>query len=602
MSTLRERLHAFLNAETTIDLAQAAPLGVLAGISAAAIAAGGIAGIFGGLAVNFTSSLIDKILTATTDRERRELIRTGLQNGDGDVQRLTAGALVQAGPEVAQSLPAADRDLLFTAVEQAMQAGGPPLSAIAGRYLAALRNPAADWPALQTTLFAEAAIVRQTMEVGDQGVIRGGRQEAADVTGSVDQTARAGQGGVIENTTQSAIGVRAAAAPATQADATPEPPAFTTVRISLTPTAAGAQLAWESAAFGTAKSNFRTPFSTAELELVLTLLNWQQHPTQQLSAAQVQQLQALGLDPADPAAAQIVGYRLYTALTADPAAAAALTSARNLAIHAAAPLSLCLHMSVNATALAALPWELLWAPGETTPLLLGDGQAGSLTRHLDLDRAPITGGGRKPLRVRAIVPHADHALEARTAEQAARTAAWQPLIDAGSVTLEPDISPATRTALADALNNAGPPTVLHYVGHGMFANNEGYLVLDSATGNWDRAPISQVGPLLAGARLAVITACEGAKLAVEGSATGLLGGVAPALSAQGVPLVVGMQLRIGQSAANQATSVIYSQLAAGHSLQAAVAAARRTLYSAGSPAWYVPTLYLRTGSDAPAYV
>ena len=69
----------------------------------------------------------------------------------------------------------------------------------------------------------------------------------------------------------------------------------------------------------------------------------------------------------------------------------------------------------------------------------------------------------------------------------------------------------------------------------------------------------------AGVGLVVLAACQSASVAgVDGS---MLGGVAPALIAHGVPMMVAMQLTVRQDAANAATHVIYEQLAAGSSVR-----------------------------------
>ncbi|MEI8166711.1 MAG: hypothetical protein WCG26_10030, partial [Chloroflexales bacterium] len=217
MSTLLQRLTEYLAAPSTMDLAEAVPLGVLAGASAATIAAvigmpafttSGLGVILGGLAVNFTSALIDNILNATSDRERRKLIQQGLQAGDPQVQTLVAGAMVYAGPDVAGALPLADRTDLVTALEQGMRDAGGPLAAIAPRYAAALRAPNADWAALQGTLGRELEMTRQIVRVGKQGKIKEVDQDVTRRKGSIEQILEGGDGAEISGSTQTVTGVR----------------------------------------------------------------------------------------------------------------------------------------------------------------------------------------------------------------------------------------------------------------------------------------------------------------------------------------------------------------------------------------------------------
>ncbi|NTU80758.1 MAG: CHAT domain-containing protein [Chloroflexales bacterium] len=623
MADLLQRLKDYLAAPSTLDLAEAAPLGVLAGASAATIAAiigmpafatTGLGAILGGLAVNFTSSLIDKILTAAGERERRKLIQQGLEGHDRDVQTLVAGAMVFAGPEVATAIPDTDRAELVAALEGAMRKAGGTLAAIAAPYGAALRDPAADWGAVQAALRQEAATLRQIAEVGAEGRIENFRQRSENTEGSVDQILRAGRGGVISGGSQEAIGTHKSAppAPVTPPVAPPEhtpdpPPAALHVRLRCAPTDTGAVLTWESDAFGVATSTFVSPYQGPDLDLVLRALDALQYPSESFTPEEIARFTALKLLHTNGILAEeshrSVGQSLYRALTADPRAAVALATARNLATHEGRPLSLAIHVPQGAIALAALPWELLWAAGEPAPLLLSRGLAGSLTRQLDLSQAvpPPRPGGR-PLRVRAIVPHAGLEESQRAEERASREAAWARLVAGGAVALLPDISPATRETIADALRHDGPPDILHFIGHGRFSGGEGHLVLDRAGGGWDPTPISQLGPALSRVRLAVIAACQGAMVGTAETSAGVLGGVAPALIAQGVPLVVAMQLTVRQSAANRATGVIYEDLAAGRSLQAAVAAARLALYTGedSGASWYVPTLYMRARGEGPA--
>ena len=227
MSTLLQRLTEYLAAPSTMDLAEAIPLGVLAGASAATIAAvigmpafttSGLGVILGGLAVNVTSALIDNILNATSDRERRKLIQQGLQAGDPQVQTLVAGAMVYAGPDVAGALPLADRTDLVAALEQGMREAGGPLAAIAPRYAAALCAPNADWAALQGTLGRELATL--TQEAVAEETISDFHQKAHTVEGTVRQGQQAKN---ITGGSQVATGVRKPRDPAPPAPSASAP-------------------------------------------------------------------------------------------------------------------------------------------------------------------------------------------------------------------------------------------------------------------------------------------------------------------------------------------------------------------------------------------
>jgi hypothetical protein len=177
------------------------------------------------------------------------------------------------------------------------------------------------------------------------------------------------------------------------------------------------------------------------------------------------------------------------------------------------------------------------------------------------------------------------------------------LLDGGYIEVD-ELEPATPQALVDALQTRPRPDVLHYYGHGRYAAGQGALLLDApdaAGGAWVAADALMA--LLGGVRMVALFACQGA--AVGGApASDVLAGVAPALSAAGVPLVMGMQFAVRVRAATRASGVMYRALVAGWSVQQAVALARQALYveEPDRASWYVPVLYVRAHEPAAAYL
>ncbi|MBX0331330.1 CHAT domain-containing protein, partial [Oscillochloris sp. ZM17-4] len=367
---------------------------------------------------------------------------------------------------------------------------------------------------------------------------------------------------------------------------------------------------WESDTLGVRHSTFSPPYSAEDLPLVIKALDQLQQLSCGFSSAEVERLAALGIPVCNglivDTAHQTVGRTLHRALTSDPAGAIALQIAREMASSTGVPLSLRLRFPPNATALAALPWELLWGD-EPTPLLLSRGQLAPCTRHIDLSAAiPPTRSITTPLRILPITPHAGIAAADRQAEQEARNKTWQPLIDQGDVIMLAEVSPATPRAIVDAIQAGPPPDIIHYVGHGAYRNGQGYLILDQPTGGWNPTPVSRLLPLFGGVCLVVLATCQGAMVGADPDQAqpSLLSGVAPALSAAGVPMVVGMQLTIRMAALNRATAVIYRALAQGKSIQDAVSTARQALYveEPDGASWYVPVVYIRSRETGPAYL
>ncbi|NNJ11776.1 CHAT domain-containing protein [Chloroflexales bacterium ZM16-3] len=378
--------------------------------------------------------------------------------------------------------------------------------------------------------------------------------------------------------------------------------------ITFRPSSDRINLHWESDVLGVTYSAFTPPYQGDDLELVIRGLDHLQHPTGGLSAGDLERLAGLGL-PVEHGflgerAHKAVGRALFRALTAYSEGARVLRQARDSAIDKDVPLALRLHFPPEGVALAALPWELLW-DDEELPFLLRGRYPVDCTRCIELNEAiPPTRLSPTPLRILPIVPHAGVDTASRAAERTARLAAWQPLIDQGLAVMLKEVSPATPRTIGDAFRNGPPPDIVHYVGHGAYHDGSGRLLLDDDNGGRSATPISQLRPLLVGARMVVLTACQSGIAGSVGGGVAPFNGVAPALSAGGVPIVVGMQLTVRISAANRATSLIYQALAQGQSVQSALGEARRALYAEeeDNASWYVPTLYIRSRETGPVYL
>jgi CHAT domain len=394
------------------------------------------------------------------------------------------------------------------------------------------------------------------------------------------------------------------AATAPHSSGSPPPTADEPLRLTLTfdPADTDVQVHWESDAIGVAESRFTPPYRDDDLALVVRALDSQQRQSFSFDAAEQARLAAYGLtDSAGRPRAdmpQRVGRALYDALTADLAGAKALATARDHATATGRPLALALRFSPHAVEPAALPWELLW-PDEPVPLLFSRGALTGCARHLDLAQAlPPTRPRQGPLHILAVAPKAGIDAAVRQAERAARMAAWQPLIDQGAVLMD-EVGPATRQVIMDAIHRQ-QPDVIHYYGHGRYRQGLGELQLDAPGGGPSWTGADRLMTLFGGTRLVVLHACQGGMV---GDA-GLLTGIAPALSAAGVPLVIGMQLSVRITAATRASAVIYGALSAGHSVQDAVGRARQALYveEDDQASWYVPVLYIRSHETGPVYL
>jgi DNA-binding NarL/FixJ family response regulator len=363
------------------------------------------------------------------------------------------------------------------------------------------------------------------------------------------------------------------------------------------------QISWECDEVGHYTSTFRPPYDTATLPLVVKALNAIQYPTYPTEGPRFEQVERdqlvkLGLWQNDRVAIDIdrrVGRALYDRLLTDNAAEVALSGVRNAAIANARPLTYLLRFPPNAVELAALPWELL--RDNTNPLVLSRGQLASFVRYLDLEQAlppPYTPG--KMLRILAIAPNSDIPLEVRAEERQARNNAWAKLQAEGAVALE-ELSPAKIADLVDRIQSGPPVDIVHFYGHGRYENRQGELLFDAPGGGKTWIGADKLAALLGQTRLVMLHACKSAMI----GEAGLVTGVASALTAAGVPMVVAMQLVVQMDAATRFAGIVYNDLARGQSIQEAVSRARQALYveSADGASWYVPTLMIRSRNTEP---
>ncbi len=371
-----------------------------------------------------------------------------------------------------------------------------------------------------------------------------------------------------------------------------------------------AHVRWEASEIGAPEDTTLTPpYAGSDLELMLRALDWRQstmnHPG--FSGTQLARLQTLGLAESRVAPGrllhQVVGRALYEALAAGEGASR-LAVIRSHITSADRPLALRLHFRPDAVELAALPWELLWGPGDQQPLLMRV-SGSSCTRHLPpVDAVSPSRGGSKPLRVLPVVAHYGLSDDYRAAERASRAGALGRISQAEVVQLR-EVSPATMGALSLSLED-NPPDIVHIVAHGAYMEGQCCLWLDreGAPGEPLRVPMLQLLPLLAQVRMVVLSVCQsGALVEQEGRAGPLLSGAAQALSAAGVPMVLAMQLTVQAEAAYSLLETFYRNLARERSVQEALARARADAWTRSMETdWYVPVLYLNAKDLGPAYL
>ncbi|MGB7923281.1 MAG: CHAT domain-containing protein [Pyrinomonadaceae bacterium] len=153
----------------------------------------------------------------------------------------------------------------------------------------------------------------------------------------------------------------------------------------------------------------------------------------------------------------------------------------------------------------------------------------------------------------------------------------------------------TLAGLQDQLRQR-PYHILHYMGHGAFEQNQGYLILENEQGyaRWVKAETLKYffggSPL----RLLFFNACQ---TAINSQANSLLG-VAHAALVAGLPAVVAMQDTIADQAAAAFAQEFYQALGEGRTLESCMTEGRRAILdrvSMESMSWAIPVLF----SNAP---
>ncbi len=294
------------------------------------------------------------------------------------------------------------------------------------------------------------------------------------------------------------------------------------------------------------------------------------------------------VEPAPVAAAKLFGGKLFDAVFAG-AVGECLRRSLDRARQEQTALRIRLRLS-DCSDLADLPWELLYDRGDDWFLALSDRTP--VVRYVQLPVQPRALHVTLPLRVLVIrsepvdYPHLDLA-----AEWAQVAAALGELTDAGALAFTelaaPTLGELRRVLLRDTFH------VLHYMGHGGFDQQRGgVLLFTDRTGRGLPVTAGNLGVLLhdhTSMRLAVLNACEAGRT----DPADPFAGVADTLVRRGIPAVIAMQFEVSDDAAIEFAPALYGALAAGRPVDAAVAEARKAMYTISPLEWATPVLYLR---------
>ncbi|MEQ9548598.1 MAG: COR domain-containing protein [Coleofasciculus sp. G3-WIS-01] len=243
--------------------------------------------------------------------------------------------------------------------------------------------------------------------------------------------------------------------------------------------------------------------------------------------------------------------------------------------------------------LAALPWEFLYDEGTNT--FLANNTETALSRYIDipLQKRDLISASL-PLNVLLVIssptnlPPLDIAGEERLIRDALAKH-----IEAGQIELDV-VSDATISNINQKLREK-PYQVFHFIGHGVFENNQGYIALVDQDNNSKLVNDETFANFFLGNRnlgLAVLNSCQGAAV----SSHQVFAGIAPNLVRRGIPGVIAMQYSILDTTAKLFADEFYRTLALGWTLDGAIQTTRNAIsmeVGLDKPDFATPVLYMR---------
>jgi streptogramin lyase len=331
----------------------------------------------------------------------------------------------------------------------------------------------------------------------------------------------------------------------------------------------------------TASGAFARPISQVELDNFILRVGLPRRHVRKYRSSQMEEAKQLGTQLFESLLAEDVG-DLYH-------------GARSVADSQNRGLRLTLYLT-GAPELMEIPWEFLYDPGDA--FFLSQSMYTPLVRSLDLRSASPPRKLTLPMKVLAMAsaPQGFPGLDVDD-EREKLARALEPLTSRGAVELE-WLDSATLAEIDRRVGNPDELHVIHYIGHGAYDDRTqgGILVLEDSTGGVHEVTGDELGSLLRderSLRLVVLNSCEGART----SHVDPFSGVASALLRCGLPAVVGMQAEITDVAAITFSERLYTALAQGFPIDAALTQARKAIFAAGSDVEFgTPVLFLRGDS------
>ncbi len=242
--------------------------------------------------------------------------------------------------------------------------------------------------------------------------------------------------------------------------------------------------------------------------------------------------------------------------------------------------------------LAILPWEYLYDPLANRFLSLSNQTP--IVRYLDLSQRIKPLAVQPPLRMLVMVsspwdlPPLEVEQEWGNVKNALAEAERRGLVQVER------LETATLPVLQKCLRKK-PFHLFHFIGHGDFdePTQAGVLYLENEDQKKRAVSGDELGTLLHDEdtlRLVVLNACRGSR----NTGNDPFSGMAQHLVQQGIPAVIAMQAPISDTAALIFSQEFYSALAFGYPVDAALAEARKAIFTQGNEVeWGTPVLFMR---------
>ncbi len=138
------------------------------------------------------------------------------------------------------------------------------------------------------------------------------------------------------------------------------------------------------------------------------------------------------------------------------------------------------------------------------------------------------------------------------------------------------------------------PHIFHFIGHGTFTDDTGFLILEDDEGLRNDYSAIQLLRVLSGkVRLALINACNSGKIS-----NNVLNGIAPALIGARIPAVIGMQSLIENNTGEIFAQEFYRNLVKNGRIDTSINEGRNLVMAEGNKIdWGLITLYMRSSDE-----